>query len=133
MSTFKAEIVSPDRIVWSGEAQSVTFRTVEGSMGVLDKRAPIVTALDIAMMEVKTEKENLEFAVHGGLLRMNGKELIIVTDAAEKAEEIDLYRAEKAKQRAEDLLAKAKNDVERYKANASLQKNILRIHIGKKS
>ncbi len=133
MSTFKAEIVSPDRIVWSGEAQSVTFRTVEGSMGVLDKRAPIVTALDIAMMEVKTEKENLEFAVHGGLLRMNGEELIIVTDAAEKAEEIDLYRAEKAKQRAEDLLAKAKNDVERYKANASLQKNILRIHIGKKS
>jgi len=133
VSTFKAEIVSPDRIVWSGEAQSVTFRTVEGSMGVLDKRAPIVTALDIAMMEVKTEKENLEFAVHGGLLRMNGEELIIVTDAAEKAEEIDLYRAEKAKQRAEDLLAKAKNDVERYKANASLQKNILRIHIGKKS
>ena len=133
MSIFKTEIVSPDRVVWSGEAQSVTFRTIEGSMGVLDKRAPIVTALDIAMMAVKTEKENIEFAVHGGLLRMNGEELIIVTDAAEKAEEIDIYRAEKAKQRAEDLLAKAKNDVERYKANASLQKNILRMHIGKKS
>ena len=133
MSTFKTEIVSPDRVVWSGEAQSVTFRTIEGSMGVLDKRAPIVTALDIAMMEVKTEKEKLEFAVHGGLLRMNGEELIIVTDAAEKAEEIDVYRAQKAKQRAEDLLSKAKNDVERYKANASLQKNILRMHIGKKS
>lgn len=133
MSTFKTEIVSPDRVVWSGEAQSVTFRTVEGSMGVLDKRAPIVTALDIAMMEVKTDNGKLEFAVHGGLLRMNGEELIIVTDAAEKAEEIDVYRAEKAKQRAEDLLAKAKNDVERYKANASLQKNILRMHIGKKS
>jgi len=133
VSTFKTEIVSPDRVVWSGEAQSVTFRTVEGSMGVLDKRAPIVTALDIAMMEVKTDKGNLDFAVHGGLLRMNGEELIVVTDAAEKAEEIDVYRAEKAKQRAEDLLTKAKNDVERYKANASLQKNILRIHIGKKS
>jgi len=133
VSIFKTEIVSPDRVVWSGEAQSVTFRTIEGSMGVLDKRAPIVTALDIAMMAVKTEKENIEFAVHGGLLRMNGEELIIVTDAAEKAEEIDIYRAEKAKQRAEDLLAKAKNDVERYKANASLQKNILRMHIGKKS
>ncbi len=133
MSTFKTEIVSPYRVVWSGEAESVTFRTIEGSMGVLDKRAPIVTALDIAMMEVKTEKEKLEFAVHGGLLRMNGEELIIVTDAAEKAEEIDVYRAQKAKQRAEDLLSKAKNDVERYKANASLQKNILRMHIGKKS
>ena len=133
MSTFKTEIVSPDRVVWSGAAQSITFRTIEGSMGVLDKRAPIVTALDIAMMEVKTEKGKIEFAVHGGLLRMNGEELIIVTDAAEKAEEIDIYRAEKAKQRAEDLLAKAKNDVERYKANASLQKNILRMHIGKKS
>ena len=133
MSTFKTEIVSPDRVVWSGEAQSITFRTIEGSMGVLDKRAPIVTALDIAMMEVKTEKGKIEFAVHGGLLRMNGEELSIVTDAAEKAEEIDIYRAEKAKQRAEDLLAKAKNDVERYKANASLQKNILRMHIGKKS
>jgi len=133
VSTFKTEIVSPDRVVWSGEAQSVTFRTVEGSMGVLDRRAPIVTALDIAMMEVKTEKGKIEFAVHGGLLRMNGEELIIVTDAAEKAEEIDVYRAEKAKQRAEDLLEKAKNDVERYKAKASLQKNILRMRVGKKS
>jgi len=133
VSTFKTEIVSPDRVVWSGEAQSVTFRTVEGSMGVLDRRAPIVTALDIAMMEVKTEKGKIEFAVHGGLLRMNGEELIIVTDAAEKAEEIDVYRAEKAKQRAEDLLEKAKNDVERYKAKASLQKNILRMRMGKKS
>lgn len=133
MSTFKTEIVSVDRVVWSGEAQSVTFRTVEGSMGVLEKRAPIVTALDIAMMEVKTEKGILEFAVHGGLLRMNLEKLVIVTDAAEKAEEIDLYRAEKAKQRAQDLLEKAKNDVERYKANASLQKNILRMRIGKKS
>jgi F-type H+-transporting ATPase subunit epsilon len=102
-------------------------------MGVLDRRAPIVTALDIAMMEVKTEKGKIEFAVHGGLLRMNGEELIIVTDAAEKAEEIDVYRAEKAKQRAEDLLEKAKNDVERYKAKASLQKNILRMRVGKKS
>jgi F-type H+-transporting ATPase subunit epsilon len=64
---------------------------------------------------------------------MNGEELIIVTDAAEKAEEIDVYRAEKAKQRAEDLLEKAKNDVERYKAKASLQKNILRMRMGKKS
>jgi len=133
VSTFKTEIVSVDRVVWSGEAQSVTFRTVEGSMGVLEKRAPIVTALDIAMMEVKTEKGILEFAVHGGLLRMNSEKLVIVTDAAEKAEEIDLYRAEKAKQRAQDLLEKAKNDVERYKANASLQKNILRMRIGKKS
>ena len=133
MSTFKAEIVSPDRVVWSGEAQSVTFRTVEGSMGILDKRAPIVTALDIAMMEIKTDSDKMDFAVHGGLLRMNGEEMIVVTDAAERAEEIDVYRAEKAKQRAQDLLAKSKNDVERYKANASLQKNILRMHIGKKS
>jgi F-type H+-transporting ATPase subunit epsilon len=63
---------------------------------------------------------------------MDGEELTIVTDAAEKAEEIDLYRAGEAKKRAEDSLAKAKNDVERYKANASLQKNILRMQIGKK-
>lgn len=127
------EIVSPDRVVWNGQAQVVTFKTIEGSMGILNKRAPIVTALDIAMLEVKTEKETLEFAVHGGLLRMNGQELIIVTDAAEKADEIDLYRAQKAKKRAEDILAKAKSDLERYKAKASLQKSILRMRIGKKS
>ncbi|HOO33601.1 MAG TPA: ATP synthase F1 subunit epsilon [Thermotogota bacterium] len=133
MNTFKTEIVAPDRTVWSGQAESVTFRTLEGSMGVLSKRAPVVTALDIAQLEVKNGGQTIQFAVHGGLLRMNGEELIIVTDAAEKAEEIDLYRASEAKKRAEDSLAKAKNDVERYKANASLQKNILRMQIGKKS
>jgi len=133
MTPFKMEIVAPDRVVWQGETTSVTFRTLDGSMGVLNKRAPIVTALDIASLNVKTENGEKEFAVHGGLLRMNGRELVIVTDAAEESSEIDVYRAEKAKKRAEDRLEKAKNDVERYKSNASLQKSILRMRIGKKS
>ncbi len=133
MSVFSVEIVAPDKKVWEGNARLVSFRTLEGSMGVLDKRAPILVALDIAPLVVETEKGKIEFAVHGGMLKMDGEKLIILTDAAEKADDIDLYRAEAAKKRALNRLEKAKNDMEKLKANISIQKNMLRLDIGKKN
>jgi len=132
MATFSVEIVAPDKKVWEGNAKIVSFRTLEGSMGVLEKRAPILVALDIAPLIVETENGKIEFAVHGGMLKMDGEKLIVLTDAAEKAEDIDLYRAEAAKKRAQNRLEKAKNDMEKLRANVSMQKNILRIDIGKK-
>lgn len=125
-SLFRVKIISPERVVWEGEARVVTFRTLEGSMGVLNKRAPIIVALDIAPLKVSTETAVEEFAVHGGVLKMDGDTLVIITDAAENVREIDVYRAEMAKKRAMDRLEKAKSDIERVRSKASIQKNLLR-------
>jgi len=132
LSLFQVRIITPERVVWEGKAQIVTFRTLEGSMGVLSKRAPIMAALDIAPLKVTTENGVEEFAVHGGVLKMDGDLYLIVTDAAENVKEIDIYRAETAKQRAIDRLEKAKSDIERVRAKASLQKNLLRESLGQK-
>jgi F-type H+-transporting ATPase subunit epsilon len=101
-------------------------------MGVLAKRAPIITALDIAPLKVTTDKGIEEFAVHGGVLKMDGDVLLIISDAAENVREIDVYRAEIAKKRAMDRLEKAKSDIERARSKASIQKNLLRETLGQK-
>lgn len=132
MTFFEVEIISPDRVVWKGKASYVGFRTVDGSMGVLNRRAPIIAALEISSLIVETEKGKEEFAIHGGILKMDGQVLTVVTDAGENAKEIDIYRAEAAKKRALDRLSGAINNLDKMKANVSLQKSILRVDIAKK-
>jgi len=131
VALFQVKMVSPEKTVWEGKASLATFRTLEGSMGVLDKRAPLVVSLDVAPLKLQSENGPIEFAVHGGILKMDGELLIVITDAAERVEDIDIYRAEAARKRAMDRLEKARNDRERIKAKFSLQKNLLRERLGK--
>lgn len=130
-ANFYLEILSPERTVWSGDVQYVGFWTKDGSMGILDKRAPLLVALDIAPLElIKSDKSREAFAVHGGILQMDGKRARIVTDAAEKTEEIDLIRAQNAKERAMERLERTKSDMEKTKVQFSIRKNLLREKMG---
>jgi len=131
VSMFYLEIIAPERTVWSGEVGYVSFWTKEGSMGILDHRAPLLVALDIAPLELLTHDQTREtFAVHGGMLLMDGTQARVITDAAEKPDEIDLVRAKKSKQRAMEQLETAKTEMERTKMQYSVRKNLLRERLG---
>ncbi len=131
MSKFHLEIIAPERTVWSGTVNYVTFWTKEGSMGILYHRAPLLVALDIAPLELVTQDQTREtFAVHGGMLLMDGTLARVITDAAEKPNEIDLIRAQKSKQRAMEQLETAKTEMERAKMQFSVRKNLLRERLG---
>ena len=105
--TMQVQVVSPERILWSGDAEMVTARTVEGGdISFLTGHAPFVGALEIGRVTVRpTEGADVFFAVHGGFVEVSHNQVNILSDVAELADQIDRERAIAAKERAETTLA----------------------------
>lgn len=97
------ELVSPERILYSGDAEMVICRTVGGGeLAFLAGHTPFLGALDIELVRVKTTEGNEEAAaVHGGFVHVRDDNVIILSDVAELASQVDVERARRAKERAE--------------------------------
>jgi len=96
--TLQVELVSPERILYSGEADMVVCRTVAGGeVAFLTGHAPFLAALDPGVVRVKTPNGEEVAAVHGGFVEVRDDRVIILSDVAELAKDIDVSRAEKAK------------------------------------
>lgn len=131
MSTILLEIVTPDRLVYSEQVNSVTVRGVEGELGILPGHISFVTPLQIAPVYVKVGNEKTPFAVQGGFVEVRKDKIVILAESAERASEIDLERAEAAKERAETRLhAKGRQDeVDHRRAELALQRAMNRIKV----
>ncbi|PLV60260.1 F0F1 ATP synthase subunit epsilon [Thermotoga sp. KOL6] len=97
----KVKIVTPYGTVYDKESDFVSFRTIEGAMGILPKRAPIVAQLSVCDVKVKSGEEEYHLKVAGGFLRCDGKEVIIITEEAGKEEDISPDRFMEARERVE--------------------------------
>ena len=103
MATVHVELVSVERLLWSGEARMVIARTTEGELGVLPGHAPLLGELaagGIVRIQQEDAGEELVFAVHGGFLSVTQDGVSILAELAERADEIDVGRAEQALERA---------------------------------
>ena len=99
--TLQVELVSPERILYSGEADMVVCRTVSGGeVAFLTGHAPFLAALDPGVVRVKTPNGEEVAAVHGGFVEVRDDRVIILSDVAELAKDIDVSRAERAKSEA---------------------------------
>lgn len=101
------EVVSPERILWSGEATMVIARTVGGGdIAFLTGHAPFVGALEIATVTVRPEGGGGDetIAVHGGFVEVSNDRVTILSDVAEVSSQIDVERARRAQDRAEERL-----------------------------
>ena len=98
------QVVSPERILWSGDADMVITRTVEGGeIAFLNGHAPFVGALGIGVTRIRPpEGEDVAVAVHGGFVEVSDNRVSILSDVAELAADIDVNRAEEARRRAEE-------------------------------
>jgi F-type H+-transporting ATPase subunit epsilon len=106
MATFLLELVTPERVLLSERVRSVRAPGIEGSFGVLAGHAPFMTALTVGLIKVEHENGDLEYiATSGGFLEVNPQKVIILADTAERAEDIDIARAEAAVARAREQLA----------------------------
>lgn len=125
----RCEIVSQDRIVYQGDADIVVLPGVEGVMGILPHHAPVLTVLQFGVITVRSKNEELFFTVAGGVAEVQPDQVTILADAAENIEEIDLERAQHARERAEEALERELTmDPDRYKsAKAALLRSNLRI------
>jgi F-type H+-transporting ATPase subunit epsilon len=105
MPTFQLELVTPEHVVLSERVQSVRVPGSEGSFGVLAGHAPLMSALTVGLVKVVHENGDEEFiAASGGFVEVGPEKVIVLADAAERAEEIDVARAEAAVSRARQRL-----------------------------
>ncbi len=132
------DIVAPDRTVFSGEAESVQAPGTEGSFEVLTDHAPMIAALDIGILRILPggQAERIAFATSGGFLEVLNNVVTVVAETAEPADEIDVERARRAEERAQELfdraLSQEGDDVDRERAEAARERarNRLRLAMG---
>lgn len=129
MSSMLLEIVTPERKVYSREVNMVIVKGVDGELGILPNHIPFVTPLKIAPVIVRREKESDSIAVNGGFIEVRKDKVIILAETAELPEDIDVERAQAAKDRAEKRLSSKTDELDYRRAEIALQKAINRINI----
>lgn len=120
-------IVTPERLVFSDEVRYVQARGAEGELGILPDHAPLITSLKIGVLRIKKDGKWRKAAVHGGFLEVKNNRVVILANACEMAEEIDVERARRAKERAEQRLRARTPDIDIARAEAALARALTRL------
>ena len=130
----KFKIVTPEKTVFEDSIDQVTLPTQEGEITVLPEHIPLIAVLAPGELTIKQDGKEIAMAVSGGMIEVRKNELTILADTAERAEEIDIKRAEEARERAEKLKdEKIRMDETEYAAVAALmERNLARIKVAKK-
>ncbi|MDH7482251.1 MAG: F0F1 ATP synthase subunit epsilon [Armatimonadota bacterium] len=130
--TFKLEIATPERVVLQVDAVSLVVPGIEGSLGILADHAPLVAELDIGEAVVRQQDGNvIRLAVSGGFIEVRKNIVRILADSAERAEEIDVARAEAAKRRAEERLKERARGIDYARAEAALKRALTRLKVAR--
>jgi F-type H+-transporting ATPase subunit epsilon len=132
MSPIRLDIVTAERVVYSEEVDIVVAPGVLGQLGVLPHHAPLMTTLEPGELKVRKGGEEYSLVISGGFLEVRPDRIIILADAAERAEEIDIARAEAAKQRAQQRLTHPTPEVDLAQAEAALRRSLARLKVAKK-
>jgi F-type H+-transporting ATPase subunit epsilon len=129
-------IVTPERQLLRQSVVEVTLPGADGQIGVLPGHAPLITELGIGELTYtpKGGGELGHLAVLSGFAEVLGDRVTVLAETAERAEEIDVDRAEKARKRAEERLTSASSDpnVDWARAAIALQRSLIRIQVAKK-
>ena len=107
MATFRLEIVTAERMIFSEDVSAVIAWGVEGQLAILPHHAPLMTMLQPGDLMIRKDKEEEYVVISGGFLEVRPDKVIILADACERADEIDIARAEEAKKRAQETMKAA--------------------------
>ena len=129
----RVDIVTAERLVFSEEADIVIVPGVDGEMGILPHHEPIMTMIKPGEVLVRKGADEYSLAVSGGFLEVKPDHITILADAAERADEIDIARAEAAKRRAEEnLTGRTAAEVDMANAEAALRRAMIRLKVAEK-
>ena len=129
MATTRLEIVTAERVVFSEDVDVVIAPGIEGQLGLLPHHSPLMTTLEPGELLVRKGGEEFSLAITGGFVEVRPDRIIILADAAERAEEIDVARAEEAKRRAEERLKERVPEVDLLRAEAALRRSLARLDV----
>jgi F-type H+-transporting ATPase subunit epsilon len=123
------QIVTPDRLIVHEQVDEVQIPGTEGYLGVLPGHTPLLTALAVGELWYRKGQEKTYLSIAGGFAEVLPDRVTLLATLAERPEEIDVARAEAAKQRAEQRLVAPKGDVDYERARVALQKSIIRLQV----
>lgn len=126
---FKLKIITPDRVFYEGEASMVEFNTTEGEIGIYKEHVPTTVIVSPGILTITEPEETKEAALHAGFAEILQDEVVILAEIIEWPEEIDLERAEAAKDRAEERLHSKTPETDVLRAETALQRALARIHV----
>jgi F-type H+-transporting ATPase subunit epsilon len=127
-------VVTPERQLLRESVVEVTVPGLDGQLGILPGHAPLMTELGIGELSYRTSTSSqpVVLAVISGFAEVLPERVTVLAETAERAEEIDLARAEEAKARAEKRLAAGDSNIDWDRANIALQRSVIRIQIARK-
>jgi F-type H+-transporting ATPase subunit epsilon len=119
-------------MVYSEDIDALVAWGVEGQLGILPHHAPLMTMLQPGDLMIRKNKEEDYFAISGGFLEVRPDKVIVLADACERADEINMARAEEAKKKAQETMKVAPMSVEAVSAEAALRRSLARLKAAEK-
>jgi len=128
------EIVTPEKMAFSGEVEEVTLPGTEGEFGVLRGHETLLSSIEVGEMSFTAGNKKQYYAVNTGYAEVTATKVTVLVETAESADLINKERALRAKERAEEKMSKlSKEDMEFEVLNIALQRAITRISVSEKS
>ena len=132
MAILRLEIITAERQVFADDVNVVVVPGIEGELGILPHHAPLMTMLKPGELLIRKDSEETYMSVSGGFLEIRPDKIIILADACERADEIDIERAEEAKRRAEERLKTHPPDVDMAQVQAALLRSLARLKVAER-
>src|SRR5436309_394036 len=129
----KLDVVTPERLVVSAEAESAQIPGQAGYLGIVPGHAPLISALRPGTLEYVADGKTFRMAVSAGYVEVLPNKVSVLAETAEKMEEIDVQRAQTSRKRAEERLRSAAKDIEMERAMISLERAMARLQTAGKN
>ena len=128
MSEIKLEIITPEKVIFEGTVDSITVPGTKGGFQVLKDHAPLMSTIDIGVITVKKNGDTTYFTTAGGTIEVLDNKVLVLADSTELISDIDVDRAEQAKQRAEERLKRKKEEeIDTLRAELALKRALNRL------
>ena len=127
------EIVTPDRALIREEVDEIQLPGSEGYLGVLPGHTPLLTTLKVGELWYRVGAEKHYLAIAGGFAEILPDRATVLAHLAERAQDIDIARAEAAKRRAEERLAKPPSDIDFERARIAMMKSLIRLQVASRA
>ena len=130
----RCEVVTAERMVFEDDVEMVVAPGIDGQLGILPHHAPLMTALSYGELVLqRAGREDEYIAIGGGFMEVGPDHVIVLADSAERAEEIDIARAEEAQRRAEETMAQQqREEVDFARAEAALRRSLIRLKVARR-
>jgi len=127
----RLDIVTPEKVAYSGDVSMVIARTTGGDIGILPGHAPLIAALVIWPLRIMIDEEEKQMTMCGGFIEVQPDKITILANCSELPEDIDIARAQVAKERAENRLREQKENIDIARAEAALKRALIRLTVAK--